>query len=728
MRTVIGARLGRPIIERREAIAWILAVAYFLVFIGWVTFRWISDTALLVFDDLSLVIVPILAGAACLSRATGKTEQTAAWILLGLGMMSWGVGHLIWSYYEIAVGTAVPFPSLADVGYLLFIPLVAAAFVLLFGRPGEHLVLGRVVLDGFVIAVSLFAVSWILVLGPLYKASAAGSLATVIGLTYPLGDVLLLALLLNLASQAHRPLRGPWLLVGSGIALFVIADSGFAYLTTRGDYSTGHVIDAAWLAGFLLVGLATFRPTGHFAIVVPGSAYEIVQNYTLLYMPVLVALVAAAAQQLAFGVIEQTIVWSGITLIVLATSRQLLAHLEIRRLTRDLRQSNERLARRSGRLEAAQTISTFGSWEWDTVTNHVTWSPELYRIFGVDPGFDPTLELYISRVHPDDRRRVQEAITGALQDGEPFEFEHRVVQQDGAIRMLHCRGLLEHGTGLVPLKMLGTAQDVTAEQEAQAARMAQFRAEQELEQARHVAAFKTNFINTAAHELNTPLTPIRMQVHMLRNMPDDVIRPEAKRRVEILDRNVERMAKLVSDVLDATRIQAERLALKPENVLVGPLVKEAVESYQAVARAKGINITTRLDRVEAVWMDPDRGHQILANLLSNAIKFTPSGGNIVVGVASEGNAARLTVTDTGRGLLPGEVERLFKPFSQVHDPMEITDSGTGLGLYVCKGLVEAQGGKLWVESEGRGRGSSFHFLVPTSALGNAIEDRVSRVI
>ncbi len=729
IRAGIGARLGQPFVARREAIAWILAVAYFLVFLGWITFRWMSDTALLLFDDLSLLVIPILAGAACIWRGVkGNPDRPAAWILLGCGVISWGLGQLVWSYYEIVLGAAVPFPGLADVGYLLFIPLVAASFVMLFGRLGQHLALGRIILDGFVIAVSLFAVSWILVLDPIYTTSDAGIVPTVISLTYPLGDVLLLALLLNLAGQANRPLRGPWLLVAAGIALFGVADSGFAFLTTRGDYTTGHGIDAAWLAGFLIVGLSAFRPSGHFSFVVPGSAYEIVQNYALPYMPILIALVAATAQQLAFGLVEPTVVWSGIILIVLATTRQLLAHVEIRKLTRDLRQSNERLSLRSGRLEAAQTISTFGSWEWDTVTNHVTWSPELYRIFGVDPDVDATLDMYLSRVHGEDRQRVKDAITHALQAGEPFEFEHRVVRPNGDVRLLHCRGLLEHGTGLVPLKMLGTAQDVTAEQEAQSARMAQFRAEQELEQARHVAAFKTNFINTAAHELNTPLTPIRLQTHMLRNMPDNMIHPEAKKRVEVLERNVERMAKLVSDVLDATRIQAERLALQPRNVPVAPWVSEAVESYQAVARAKGINITTRLNGVESVWIDPGRGHQILANLLSNAIKFTPAGGKVVVEVAAHENAARLTVTDTGRGLLPGEVARLFKPFSQVHDPMEVTESGTGLGLYVCKGLVEAQGGKLWVESEGRGRGSSFHFLVPRSAHGNTIEDRVSRVI
>lgn len=643
-------------------------------------------------------------------------------------MISWGLGQLVWSYYEIVVGASAPFPGLADLGYLLFIPLLAASFVRLFGRFGEHLALGRIILDGFVIAVSLFAVSWILVLGPLYASSDAGIFPTVVSLAYPLGDVLLLALLLNLASQVHRPLRGPWLLVAAGIGVVGVADSGFAFLTTQGDYTTGHMIDAGWLAGFLLVGLAAFRPSGHFSFVVPGSAYEIVQNYALPYMPILIALVAATAQQLVFGLVEPTIVWSGIVLIVLATTRQLLAHVEIRKLTRDLRQSNERLSLRSGRLEAAQTISTFGSWEWDTVTNHVTWSPELYRIFGVDPDSDPTLDLYVSRVHPEDRERVQDGITRSLQTGDAFEFEHRVVRPNGDIRVLHCRGLLEHGSGLVPLKMLGTAQDVTAEQEAQSARMAQFRAEQELEQARHVAAFKTNFINTAAHELNTPLTPIRMQTHMLRNMPDNMIHPDAKKRVEVLDRNVERMAKLVSDVLDATRIQAERLALQPQIVSVAPLVGEAVESYQAVARAKGVNLKARLDGVESVWIDPDRGHQILANLLSNAIKFTPSGGEIVVEVAAQENAARLTVSDTGRGLLPGEIERLFKPFSQVHDPMEVTESGTGLGLYVCKGLVEAQGGKIWVESKGRGRGSSFHVLVPKAKAGDTPEDRVARLL
>lgn len=225
------------------------------------------------------------------------------------------------------------------------------------------------------------------------------------------------------------------------------------------------------------------------------------------------------------------------------------------------------------------------------------------------------------------------------------------------------------------------------------------------------------FVNNAAHDLANPLTPIQLQLHLLRMAADERQDERQRKSLGIVQRNVEQLTMLIQDLRDASKLQAGKLRLSRAPMRVGEFVKEILESYQEQAKTAGLALEA--DIAEDPPIDGDRGRlgQVLSNFLNNALKFTPSGGRIGVRTGVEAGAALVLVTDTGLGLTPEDRARLFQPFSQVHGEHE-KKKGTGLGLFICKGIVEGHGGAVGCESAGAGKGSTFWFAVPLAA-GNA---------
>jgi signal transduction histidine kinase len=258
--------------------------------------------------------------------------------------------------------------------------------------------------------------------------------------------------------------------------------------------------------------------------------------------------------------------------------------------------------------------------------------------------------------------------------------------------------------------------DVTERRRTEAERLARLEQEKEVERLRELDAFKTRFVNTFAHELGTPLTPIKIQLHLLSTRYASQLGLEGQHAVEMLDRNFERLRALVGEMLEGARLQAGRLRIQRERIDLAHVVRDAVDDFRDPAQSVGLQLSARISDPVFVQGDATRLTQVMFNLLSNALKFTPSGGVIDVSVALDGPRARVCVRDTGAGLTAGQIAALFQPFSQAHDPAQKTRSGSGLGLYICKGILEAHGGRIWVESDGPGRGASFLFDIPLAPI------------
>ena len=223
---------------------------------------------------------------------------------------------------------------------------------------------------------------------------------------------------------------------------------------------------------------------------------------------------------------------------------------------------------------------------------------------------------------------------------------------------------------------------------------------------------KSDFVSNVSHELRTPLTAIKGSVdNMLDGLTGDLNEKQNRYLVRVKS-NADRLARLINDLLDLSRIEAG-IKLKRTNLSLPTVAREVVESLGSVAAEKLISFEIECPEVNlTAWADPDRIVEVLTNLLGNAIKFTPTNGKVTLCLKRSGNEwVKISVADTGPGIPSDEANRIFDKFYQVTQPEKQKTMGTGLGLSITKALVEMHGGKIWLESE-VGKGSIFSFILP----------------
>jgi signal transduction histidine kinase len=232
-------------------------------------------------------------------------------------------------------------------------------------------------------------------------------------------------------------------------------------------------------------------------------------------------------------------------------------------------------------------------------------------------------------------------------------------------------------------------------------------------EAEQASRLKDQFLATLSHELRTPINVILGYLQML--LTDRTANQQ--RVLQILDRNARHQARLIEDVLDASRITNGTLRLNLEEIDPAPLMREVVEALQPDITAKALRVTSAAaDGQVAIFADPKRLRQVFWNILSNAVKFTPPRGSIAIRIEPRGSDVEISVTDTGRGISPEFLPHVFEMFRQ-GDPSPTREvSGMGLGLGLVKRFVELQGGTVTAESAGEGRGATFRCRFKNSRI------------
>jgi PAS domain S-box-containing protein len=335
----------------------------------------------------------------------------------------------------------------------------------------------------------------------------------------------------------------------------------------------------------------------------------------------------------------------------------------------------------------------------DVADRILTWNHGAEVIFGYSKeetvGQSLTILLPSHRAGELEEIRDKVRLTGVIRN-----LEVRRIKKDGII--------IEASLAVSPIRdkddnvigFLHLARDVTEKK----------RYEQRLKE---LDKMKSAFVSNVSHELRTPLTAIKASAD---NMLDRLIGDLNGKQVGYLTRiksNSDRLARLINDLLDLSTIEAGKIDLRPTNLPLVTLVKEAAESLKPVAAEKLINLTVMsADPGVIAWADRDKVIQVLMNLIGNALKFTPTRGKVTIAVAKNSAAwMQISVTDTGPGIPAEEVNKVFGRFYQIGQAGTPKTQGTGLGLAISKALVEMHGGKIWVESEA-GKGSTFSFTLP----------------
>jgi signal transduction histidine kinase len=220
---------------------------------------------------------------------------------------------------------------------------------------------------------------------------------------------------------------------------------------------------------------------------------------------------------------------------------------------------------------------------------------------------------------------------------------------------------------------------------------------------------KSDFVASVSHEFKNPLTVIDEALAQVLEGIAGNINDRQKDTLSIAKNSVGRLIRLVTDLLDVSKIEAGKMELKREKVIIRPLLDEIIAGFQTEISQKQLNFKKEVaDDVDFVWADRDRVIEVIVNLLSNAMKYTPSGGEIGVKVDRFSGDARFEIFDNGPGIASQDIARLFDKFERV---TRGTQEGTGLGLAIAKDIVKLHRGKIWVESE-LGKGSRFIFILP----------------
>lgn len=228
---------------------------------------------------------------------------------------------------------------------------------------------------------------------------------------------------------------------------------------------------------------------------------------------------------------------------------------------------------------------------------------------------------------------------------------------------------------------------------------------QETEQARTQLQ---QFMSVVAHELRGPLTTILGYSQLLSRKPESISRETSAKAVSAIEGEARRMDRLTADLLDASRIGSGHLKLEPEPMDLVRLAVQVADEQQGTTNRHHL-VVEAPPALEGTW-DAGRIHQALSNLVSNAIKYSPEGGEVRVRITREDDEAQVSVTDQGVGLAPEDMPLLFEPFSRAYRQQQV--KGTGLGLYVTRGIIDAHGGRIWAESPGPGMGATFAFTLP----------------
>ncbi|MBL9126657.1 MAG: PAS domain-containing protein [Verrucomicrobiales bacterium] len=393
------------------------------------------------------------------------------------------------------------------------------------------------------------------------------------------------------------------------------------------------------------------------------------------------------------------------------------------------RRAEEALRESEERLRLALGAANQGLYDLDLRTGDAVVTPEYATMLGFDPEtFRETNADWRERMHPDDREpvyRVYQEYVAGLRPEYRVEFRQRT--RNGEWKWILSLGkTVAWDAAGQPVRMLGTHTDITArklaEQEVAKARdeleIRVRKRTSELESAKATAEAaneaKSRFLAVMSHEIRTPLNGVTGLLHLLsREHPT----PKQRRWIEMAQHSAETLLRVINDILDFSKIEAGKLDLHHTAVDLYELVHRCATATAERAAAKGLVFECVMEAGVPAGVDTDAGRlaQVMGNLLDNAVKYTEAGGVVLkVSGTPEGDGqsrVRFAITDTGPGLDSDQQARLFKPFSQVSDPKARRMGGSGLGLGICKQLVEMVGGSIGVVSE-TGRGSTFWFEIP----------------
>ena len=361
----------------------------------------------------------------------------------------------------------------------------------------------------------------------------------------------------------------------------------------------------------------------------------------------------------------------------------------------------EKLRAKELRYRLTLSASQDGLWEWFCQSGEAYFSPHYYKMLGYRPQeFDSNFENWANLMHPDDREATLATVHQAVQNFEHFESVFRLRTKSDGWKWILARGKVvvwdEKGQ---PYKVMGTHTDYDKHKEIQ----------QRLHEANQT---KDRFFSIIAHDLKNPFNIFVLSLETLENQYDNISEPEKKEMIQSLTQSAYNTLNLLNNLLTWARSQSGKLQFQPDYFLINPIINENISLLDCQAREKNITLENNLQTRHTVFGDYNMVQTILRNLLTNAIKFTRNGGKVTVNAQeTDKKSLRVAISDTGVGISPQRLKELFALDSNFSTRGTEQESGTGLGLILCREFVEKNYGEIWAESV-VDQGSTFYFTLP----------------
>lgn len=366
----------------------------------------------------------------------------------------------------------------------------------------------------------------------------------------------------------------------------------------------------------------------------------------------------------------------------------------------ELKKTQDDLIAQTERLKISTSTAKIGVWDWDVAENNLIWDQTMYEIYGIPENkFKGAFEAWKEVIHPDDKERCAAEVDMALKGEKDFNTEFRIIWPDGSIHYMRGVGYVKRDEFGIPLHMIGTNWDISADKEVEKQKIRARQLElknRELEQ----------FAYIASHDLQEPLRSVASLTELLQTECLDDLNEEGRKSLEFISEATARMSQLIKGLLDYSRIGRNHQA---EQIDCNELVQSILSNLNASIDESNAEVKVgELPSLKAYKMELGL---IFQNLISNAIKFRSTARplRIKIEASQKNDFWEFDVSDNGIGLNKDHYQRIFLLFQRLHKRNEY--QGTGIGLAHCQKIVDLHGGRIWVDSV-ENQGSKFFFTIP----------------
>jgi len=359
------------------------------------------------------------------------------------------------------------------------------------------------------------------------------------------------------------------------------------------------------------------------------------------------------------------------------------------------KEARAKLTSHEKQLQLALTVAKIGAWSWHVPKDVLLWDENMFRIFGVTPtpGGIVKYSVFEKCLHPRERDRVNHAVQTALKKSPDYNDTFRILHPEKGEREIAVRCAIDRDKDGNAISMTGANLDITEQQH------------------KHAIEVKSKMISMVSHELRTPIHTIKESINVILEGLTGTINDEQKDVLENAELCIDRLTRLINNVLDFQKMDAGMMDLCFEKQNLNDIVQGVAEIEKSTAEKKGLNFEFDFcEDLLIVNADSDKIIQVLTNLVNNAIKFTEK-GTITIRTRNMDGNAHVSVIDTGMGFSSDETEKIFLEFGQTTITKKLFPQGTGLGLAISRKIIEQHQGKIWAKSK-KPVGSAFYFTLP----------------